>query len=85
MYLAAILNPVEPVYQFDEKDWNTYSIEQVEKLGNKVDGGQAYRASKTLAERAAWKFIEEHTVNGVASSVLNLLYSLSRLSAFFKI
>lgn len=26
----------------------------------------AYRASKTLAERAAWNFIGEHTVDGVA-------------------
>lgn len=31
---------------------------QVEEKGKDVDGGQAYRASKTLAERAAWKFVE---------------------------
>lgn len=26
----------------------------------------AYRASKTLAEKAAWNFVEENTINGVA-------------------
>lgn len=31
---------------------------QVEEKGKDVDGGQAYRASKTLAERAAWKYVE---------------------------
>ena len=31
---------------------------QVEEKGKDVDGGQAYRASKTYAERAAWKWVE---------------------------
>jgi nucleoside-diphosphate-sugar epimerase len=40
-------------------DWNTFSPKEVEDKGKDVDPSQAYRASKTLAERAAWKFIEE--------------------------
>lgn len=57
---AAIVNPYDPVYVFKEdKDWNEYSPKQVEEKGKDVDPAQAYRASKTLAERAAWDFIEK--------------------------
>ncbi|GAA5992961.1 hypothetical protein JCM5350_003061 [Sporobolomyces pararoseus] len=57
---AAIVNPYDPVYIFKEdKDWNEYSPKQVEEKGKDVDPAQAYRASKTLAERAAWDFIEK--------------------------
>lgn len=35
---AAILNPNPPVYTFTEKDWNTYSIAQVEEKGDACDG-----------------------------------------------
>lgn len=54
------------MYDFTEADWNHHSVSQVETLGNKATPFDAYRASKTLAERAAWKFIEEHTVDGKA-------------------
>ncbi|GAA5914375.1 SDR family oxidoreductase [Sporobolomyces salmoneus] len=57
---AAIVNPYDPVYVFKEdEDWNEYSPKQVEEKGKDVDPAQAYRASKTLAERAAWDFIEK--------------------------
>ncbi|GAA5899521.1 hypothetical protein JCM6882_001139 [Rhodosporidiobolus microsporus] len=55
---AAVVNPHDPVYTFTEKDWNTFSPKQVEEKGASVDPSQAYRASKTLAERAAWDFVE---------------------------
>ncbi|GAA5942535.1 SDR family oxidoreductase [Sporobolomyces koalae] len=55
---AAIVNPHDPVYTFTEKDWNEYSTKQVEEKGKDVDPSQAYRASKTLAERAAWDFLK---------------------------
>ncbi|EPQ27590.1 uncharacterized protein PFL1_04728 [Pseudozyma flocculosa PF-1] len=56
---AAILDSTRPVpTAFDEKDWNESSPANVDKLGNKQDGTDAYRASKTLAERAAWDFVE---------------------------
>ncbi|KAG0661671.1 methylglyoxal reductase (NADPH-dependent) gre2 [Rhodotorula mucilaginosa] len=56
---ACIMEPKEPgTYVFTEKDWNEHSLKQVEEKGKDVDGGQAYRASKTYAERAAWKWVE---------------------------
>jgi len=59
---AAILNPYPPVYTFTEKDWNTFSIEEFEKKGKNIDPMNAYRASKTLAERAAWDFVEANSL-----------------------
>ncbi|GAA5878181.1 hypothetical protein JCM16303_002873 [Sporobolomyces ruberrimus] len=56
---AAIVNPFDPVFVFTEETWNEYSPKQVEEKGKDVDPAQAYRASKTLAERAAWDFIEK--------------------------
>ena len=35
--LAAIVNPEPPVYTFTEKDWNHFSLEQVEEKGAKCD------------------------------------------------
>ncbi|KAJ7596413.1 hypothetical protein C8J56DRAFT_917374 [Mycena floridula] len=43
---------------FDENDWNEQSIQSVEKLGK--DSPFKYYASKTLAEKAAWNFQQEH-------------------------
>ncbi|GAA6044393.1 hypothetical protein JCM8097_002086 [Rhodosporidiobolus ruineniae] len=56
---ASIVNPHEPVYTFTEADWNEFSPKEVEKKGKDVDPSQAYRASKTLAEKAAWEFVEK--------------------------
>ncbi|KAI5479361.1 D-lactaldehyde dehydrogenase [Pseudohyphozyma bogoriensis] len=63
---AAILSPKEGLYDFSEKDWNEYSVGQVELLGKDVHPGQVYRAGKTLAEKAAWKFMEDITKDGKA-------------------
>ncbi|KAN0064118.1 hypothetical protein ACQY0O_003285 [Thecaphora frezii] len=58
---AAILDSAKPVpYAFDEKDWNESSPANAEKLGNQQEATDAYRASKTLAERVAWEFVESH-------------------------
>ncbi|QRV92053.1 D-lactaldehyde dehydrogenase [Ceratobasidium sp. AG-Ba] len=51
---STIVDPSKPpgtIYTDD--DWNTYSIEQVEKKG-KDAGNDMYRAGKILAEKAAW-------------------------------
>ncbi|KAG5971912.1 hypothetical protein E4U55_001013 [Claviceps digitariae] len=40
---------------FDESDWNPITYEQ----GLAGDKAAAYRASKTIAERSAWQFVEE--------------------------
>lgn len=58
---SAVLT-VDPgnVRHFSEEDWNEQSIRDVEAKGRDTSNGNKYNASKTLAERAAWKFVEEN-------------------------
>ncbi|KAG8702660.1 methylglyoxal reductase (NADPH-dependent) gre2 [Ceratobasidium sp. 395] len=44
-------------------DWNTFSTKEVEKKGKDAAGGDKYRASKTLAEQAAWAEAEAKKPN----------------------
>lgn len=44
-------------HRFTEEDWNTNSPAQLEEKGKDVAPADA---SKTLAERSAWKFVEEN-------------------------
>ncbi|KAG8928936.1 methylglyoxal reductase (NADPH-dependent) gre2 [Tulasnella sp. 418] len=46
--------------EFDESDWNITSPAIVEKMGKAAPGGDKYRTSKVLAERAAWDFVEKN-------------------------
>ncbi|ORY35639.1 D-lactaldehyde dehydrogenase [Naematelia encephala] len=55
MSLASRKAPV----RYTEKDWNEDAVKHVEENGLKSQGGFAYQASKTLAEKALWKFIED--------------------------
>ena len=48
-----------PGYTYDEKDWNPVTYEEAKK----ADGGAAYCASKTFAERAAWDFVKDKKPN----------------------
>lgn len=58
---AAILDSTRQGHiVYTEKDWNISSVENVEKKGKDQEGPDAYRASKTMAERAAWEFVEEN-------------------------
>ncbi len=58
---AAILDSTRQGHiVYTEKDWNISSVENVEKKGKDQEGPDAYRASKTMAERAAWEFVETH-------------------------
>lgn len=58
--VAAIVSPKEKTpFTFTEEDWNEVSTAAVEKLGSKARPADKYNASKTLAERAAWAFVEE--------------------------
>ena len=58
---AAILDSTRQGHiVYTEKDWNISSVENVEKKGKDQEGPDAYRASKTMAERAAWQFVEEN-------------------------
>lgn len=57
---AAILDPARtPPVNYTEADWNESSPAESSKLGDKQASQPAYRASKTLAERAAWDFVEK--------------------------
>jgi len=57
--VASIMVPVDAPHVFTEKDWNTYSPGCVEREGVNAPNMEKYRASKVLAERAAWEFVEK--------------------------
>ncbi|KDN49976.1 hypothetical protein RSAG8_01312, partial [Rhizoctonia solani AG-8 WAC10335] len=58
--VAAIMDGSKPSGTvFTESDWNTFSPREIETKGKAAAGGDKYRASKTLAEKAAWAFLEE--------------------------
>ena len=59
---AAVVSPApdNKPYVLDERSWNEHSIKEVETKGKDAAKNDMYRASKTLAERAAWQFIENH-------------------------
>ena len=50
---------VRPGYTYSEKDWNLVTYEQAES----GDGGTAYCASKTFAEKAAWDSVKAQKPN----------------------
>ncbi|KAF8305794.1 NAD(P)-binding protein [Clavulina sp. PMI_390] len=57
---ASLLAPRPGPYTCTEADWNTSSPAQIEKLGRDAAPGDKYRGSKTLAEKAAWEFMESN-------------------------
>ncbi|KAF8335947.1 NAD-binding protein [Cantharellus anzutake] len=57
--VASLIVPKDGTYTFTESDWNTYSPSCVEQKGKNA-GIHKYRASKVLAERAAWTFMEDN-------------------------
>ncbi|EUC59855.1 NADPH-dependent aldehyde reductase [Rhizoctonia solani AG-3 Rhs1AP] len=64
--MSSIASVTDGMYQlkipgtvFTEKDWNTHSIQEVEKRGKDVSGVENYSASKVMAEKAAWDFVEK--------------------------
>jgi len=60
MAAVAYGNEHEPGYVYDEKDWSN------------IDGNiSAYLKSKTIAERAAWDFIETPEAGNMELSVIN--------------
>ncbi|KAG9121049.1 methylglyoxal reductase (NADPH-dependent) gre2 [Ceratobasidium sp. 392] len=56
--LAAVQYQGVPLHT--EAHWNEASIKIVEEKGPTATGGDLYTASKTYAEKAAWKFMEEN-------------------------
>ncbi|PFH46935.1 hypothetical protein AMATHDRAFT_68786 [Amanita thiersii Skay4041] len=57
--IASIIRDADGPLVFSENDWNDQALDEVERLGRNASGLAKYRASKTLAERAAWDFHKE--------------------------
>lgn len=57
--IVAVFDTKEGDYTFTEKDWNTTAQEIVAREGKNAPGLEIYRASKTAAEQALWKFRDE--------------------------
>lgn len=57
---AAVLEADPNPRVFSEEDWNGQSIREVQTKGKDAHPADKYRASKTLAEKAAWKFVDEN-------------------------
>ncbi|KAL4069134.1 hypothetical protein V8B97DRAFT_1963928 [Scleroderma yunnanense] len=58
--VAAIVHDDITPTTFTEKDWNHECLELVKTQGENASNLMKYRASKTLAEQATWKFVEDH-------------------------
>ncbi|KAA1466810.1 NAD-P-binding protein [Dentipellis sp. KUC8613] len=60
--VASIVNPFlpGPVITYDESCWNDATIDFVEKNPKDSPSPLWYLASKTLAEKAAWDFVEKN-------------------------
>lgn len=62
---VAVVNPHDGPYTFTEKDYASFALDKVLKdreQGVTSPGGVLYGASKTAADRAVWKFRDEHKV-----------------------
>ncbi|KAH7104768.1 NAD(P)-binding protein [Auriculariales sp. MPI-PUGE-AT-0066] len=70
--VSALDEPRDPPYEYTTANWNTKSIEEVRTKGKGANAYLKYCASKTLAEKALWDFIEENkgsiNFDGVATN-----------------
>jgi len=57
---AITVTPQETPRTFSEKDWADDSVAEVQEKGRGANPINKYAASKVLAERAAWDFVEKH-------------------------
>ncbi|KAH9487432.1 Putative uncharacterized oxidoreductase [Psilocybe cubensis] len=57
---AAVMSPPDQPTTFSASDWNTKDPKLVEEFGSKLQPWTIYRASKSLAEKAAWEYYEQH-------------------------
>ena len=57
---VAVLTVQSEPRVFSEADWNDAAVAQVRAEGAKAPNRIKYHASKTLAEKAAWGFVEEN-------------------------
>ncbi|KAH7056993.1 putative cinnamoyl-CoA reductase [Macrophomina phaseolina] len=57
---------LRPGHAYTEADWNPVTYDEAAKTDN---GAVAYLASKTLAEQAAWKFLEDKKPNFTVATI----------------
>ncbi|CCX10109.1 Similar to Putative uncharacterized oxidoreductase C513.07; acc. no. Q9UT59 [Pyronema omphalodes CBS 100304] len=57
---------LRPGYTYSEADWNPITYDEAVKVKN---GAAAYCASKKLAEKAAWDFVEERKPNFTVATI----------------
>ncbi|TFK47435.1 D-lactaldehyde dehydrogenase [Heliocybe sulcata] len=57
---AAVLEILNHPKVFNESDWDEQCIRNVQEKGKDSNPGDWYRASKTLAEKAAWDFVAKN-------------------------
>ena len=57
---TAIASPTSEPKIVNEDDWNEDAVREVREKGREASQIEKYRASKTLAEREAWKWYEAH-------------------------
>jgi len=57
---AAVLEIPPSPRKFSELDWNQQALKEVEEKGRNALVMNKYRASKTLAEKSAWEFVDEN-------------------------
>ncbi|KAH8825680.1 hypothetical protein DL96DRAFT_1609607 [Flagelloscypha sp. PMI_526] len=58
--VAAIIENQDTPRVFTEEDWNDQAVNWTKKDGRNAPNGMKYRASKTLAEKAAWELHKTH-------------------------
>ncbi|KAI0051462.1 D-lactaldehyde dehydrogenase [Auriscalpium vulgare] len=56
---VSVLRAVDKPTVFTEADWNEWSVNEVKTKGEGAGSYPMYQVSKTLAEKAAWEFIEK--------------------------
>ncbi|KAL1962339.1 hypothetical protein VTN77DRAFT_9752 [Rasamsonia byssochlamydoides] len=66
---AMVRRDVAPGYVFTERDWNPLTEEVLQTMDPTLVRSIAYYASKTIAERALWDFMETHKPSWTASAL----------------
>ena len=61
--LVAVFEWVTEPHVFTESNWNNAAVEAVKAKGSAADPFTVYMASKTLAEKAAWEFVDVNKSN----------------------
>jgi nucleoside-diphosphate-sugar epimerase len=61
--VAAVREDTTVPRVFTESNWNNAAVEAVKTKGSAAGPVTTYLASKTMAEKVAWKFVATHSSN----------------------